>query len=66
MSLGQFPHDIERFVSFLGLQAVDREDDLINGFVLPPQRFRVLLAYGEHDLVIADVAGNRVVQSLMP
>ena len=35
--LGQFPHDVESLVSLLGLQAVDRQNDLIDRFVLPTQ-----------------------------
>jgi hypothetical protein len=31
--LGEFPHDIGSLVSLLGLQPVDRKDDLIDRFV---------------------------------
>ena len=62
--LGQFPHDIESLVSLLGLQAVDREDDLIDRFVLPPQGFGVLLTCGEHDLVTTNVLADGIVREL--
>ena len=34
---GQFPHDVEGLVPLLGLEAVDREDDLIDRFVVPAE-----------------------------
>ena len=49
-------------MSLLGLEAVDREDDLSDRFVLPPQRLGVLLPRGEHDLVMPDVPGDGVLR----
>ena len=41
--LGQFAHDVEGLVPLLGLQAIDRQDDVIDSFVLPAHGFEVLL-----------------------
>ena len=51
-------------MSLLGLQAVDREDDLIDRFVLAAQGFGVLLTCGEHDLVTLNVLGDGIVREL--
>jgi hypothetical protein len=48
-------------MSLLGLQAVDRKDDLIDRFVLAPQGFGVLMSCGEHYLVELNVLGNGIV-----
>ena len=40
----QFPHHVQGLVPLLGLQAVDREDDLIDALVVLPQRLGILLA----------------------
>jgi hypothetical protein len=58
--LSQLPDDVEGLVPLLGLEAVDREDDLADRVVLPPQGLGVLLPCGEHHLIMMDVSGNRV------
>src|SRR6516164_8197019 len=62
--LGQLPHDVESLVSFLGLQAIDREEDLPDRSVLSPQGLEVLLARGKHDLIPLDVPGDGVFREL--
>jgi hypothetical protein len=62
--LGQFPHDVEGLVSLLGLEAINREDDLLDRIVLPPQPLGVLLPRGEHHLVMPDVPPNRIRRQL--
>jgi site-specific DNA recombinase len=57
---GQLPHDVERLVSLLGLEAVDAENDLRRGFVFSAEQLGVLLAGREHDLVTPDVLVDRV------
>ena len=52
---GQLPDDVEGLVPLLGLEAVDREDDLADRLVVPAQGLGVLLPRGEHDLVASDV-----------
>ena len=61
---GQFPHDVERLVSLLGLEAVDAEDDLRPGFVSSAERLGVLLPRREHGLVPSDVRVDGVVGEL--
>src|SRR5262249_32193397 len=51
-------------VTLLGLKTVDREDDLLDRFVLPEQGLGVLLARGEHDLVMVDIPGEGVRREL--
>jgi hypothetical protein len=48
------------------LEAVDAEDDLGRGFVVPPQGLGVLLACREHGLVASDVPLDGVVGELDP
>ena len=55
---GQLADDVERLVSLLGLQAVDREDEGIGLVIEPPRRLEVLLACREHRLVAVDVVGD--------
>ena len=59
--LGQLPHGVEGLVSLLRLEAVDREDDLRDRFLLPPQGLGVLLTRTEHGLVVANVVADDVV-----
>ena len=63
---GQLPDHIEGLVTLLGLKAVDREDDLIDRFVLPQQGIGVLLARGEHPLVAMDVLADGVIRERDP
>ena len=58
--LGQLPDDVEGLVSLLGLEAIDRENDLLDGLVFPPQCVGVLLPCGKHHLIMPDVPGDRV------
>ena len=51
-------------MSLLRLEAVNREDDLIDRFVLPAEGFGVLLTCGEHHLVTLNVLGDGVVREL--
>src|SRR3954452_15491061 len=55
---GQFPHDIQGLVALLGLQTVDREDDLIGVLVELPQVLGVLLTSGDHGLVAMRESGD--------
>ena len=64
--LSELPHHVKGFVSLLGLQAVDRKDDLIDRFVLPAQGFGVLLTCGQHHLVTLNVLGDGIVRKLDP
>ena len=63
---GQFPDDVEGLVALLRLEAVDRQDDRVDRFVLPPQHLGVLLPRREHDLVMPDVPGQGIVRELDP
>jgi hypothetical protein len=58
--LRQLPDHVEGLVTLLGLKTVDREDELIDGFVLPPQGRGVFLPRGEQDLVMPDLPGQGV------
>jgi hypothetical protein len=58
---GQFADDGEGLVPLLGLQAVDRQDDLLDRFVVLSQGLGVLLPGGEHRLVTLDVLGDGIV-----
>jgi hypothetical protein len=60
--LGQLPDDVEGLVPLLGLEAVDREDDLPGRLVLPPEGLGVLLPCGEHHLIMVDVPSDRVLR----
>jgi hypothetical protein len=55
---GQFADDVERLVPFLGLQAVDREDERVDPAIVLAEGFGVLLARGEHRLIAPDVIGD--------
>ena len=57
---GQFPHDVEGLVSLLRLQAIDRQDDLLDGMVVQSQGLGVLLTGREHRLVSLDVSGDGI------
>ena len=48
----------------LRLEAVDREDDLSDRFVLPAEAFGVLLTCGEHHLVTLNVIADGIVREL--
>src|ERR1700730_4004367 len=48
----------------LRLEAVDREDDFSDRFVLSAEGFRVLLTCGEHHLVTLNVLGDGIVGEL--
>ena len=63
--LGQFAHGVEGLVPLLGLQAVDRQDDVINSFILPAHGLEVLLARGEHGLIALNVEAIQGSLSLM-
>ena len=52
---GQLPHDVQRLVALLGLEAIDREDQVIDRVVLLAEPLGVLLAGGEHRLVTTKV-----------
>ena len=54
----QFANDVERLVSFFGLQAVDREDDRIDPMIVLTQGLGVLLTRREHRLIASDVLGD--------
>src|SRR5208337_4620544 len=56
--LGQFAHDVEGLVPFLGLKAVNGQDDVIDSFVLAAHSLEVLLARGEHGLIALDVESD--------
>jgi hypothetical protein len=60
--LGQLPDDVEGLVPLLGLEAVDREDELGDRSVVPPQGLGVLLPCGEHHLIMVDVPGEGVIR----
>src|SRR4029077_17115334 len=64
--LAQLPHNVEGLVSLFGLEAVDRENDLRNGFVLSAERLSVLLLGCEHDLVTSDVLLESIFGELDP
>ena len=51
-------------MSLLRLEAVDREDDLIDRFVLSAEDFGVLLTCGEHHLITLNVLGDGIVREL--
>src|SRR5512135_1825741 len=55
---GQLADDVERLMSLLGLQAVDREDDRIGPLIVPTQGFGVLLTRREHRLIALNVLGD--------
>jgi hypothetical protein len=55
---GQLADDIEGLVPLLGLEAIDREDDLIGPVIVLAQGLGVLLACREHRLIAADVVGD--------
>jgi hypothetical protein len=63
-SLGQLADDVERLVTFLGLESIDRENDLGDRGVLLPQDFGVLLTRSEDDLIEPKVSGDRVIRNL--
>lgn len=56
--LGQFAHDVKGLVPFLGLKAVNGQDDVIDAFVLAAHSLEVLLARGEHGLIALDVESD--------
>jgi hypothetical protein len=62
--LSQLPYGVEGLVSLLRLQAVDRKDDLVDRFILPPQELGVLLTRTEHRLVAAGVIADALVGEL--
>ncbi len=64
--LSEFPHHVKGLVSLLGLQPVDRKDDLIDRFVVASQGFGVLLTCGQHHLVTLNVLGDGIVRKLDP
>jgi hypothetical protein len=45
-------------VPFLGLKAVNGQDDVIDAFVLAAHSLEVLLARGEHGLIALDVESD--------
>ena len=45
-------------VPFLGLKAVNGQDDVIDSFVLAAHGLEVLLAHGEHGLIALDVESD--------
>ena len=55
---------IHPFMSLLGWEAVDREDDLAGRLVLPPQGLGVLLPCSEHHLIMMDVPRDRVLREM--
>src|SRR5262249_33912652 len=61
---GQLADDVEGLVSLLGLEAIDAEDDLSPGGVLPAEEFGVLLPRREHDLGPAGVLLDRMLGGL--
>jgi hypothetical protein len=60
--LGQLPDGGEGRVSRLRLEAVDREDELTDRVIVPPQGLGVLRTRGARDLVMPDVPGQGVFQ----
>src|SRR3954470_1268981 len=62
--LGQLADDVERLVTLLGLEAIDREDDLGDRRVLLSQDFGVLLTRREDDLIKLNGSGDRVLRDL--
>jgi site-specific DNA recombinase len=61
---GQLADDVEGLVALLGLEAVDREDDLGGRGVFPPQDVGVLLTRRDDDLIEPNGSGDRVLRDL--
>ena len=51
----EFPYHVQGLVPFLGLEAVDRENDRVDRFVVPAQGLGVLLPRREHRLIALDI-----------
>jgi hypothetical protein len=54
----QLADHVEGLVPLLGLEAIDREDDLIDSVIVLAEGLGILLACRQHRLVAADVVGD--------